>query len=313
MKGFLGRLFRSARAEPDADSRGVADGPGSIPKSPAAGQVYSFRTAPYSEFATPDTSRYGAFKVLGADDKHVAVAVLDGIWPTAPKTSDIRTALILKEHRFNWNGKAATFRMNRDWWKPEDHFQELGFSGVHKLSPDEQSRADAIARGGVGTSYTTLSYVNYAAEGEWRWSHDRERFIAEGELNKAKKEAERAKAEERYRTRLSKLTWEQLLSETPFERWSPSPPFPPEDFTHRARNVIRDACIALQALGPKPRKAEVRATLKKTVRWFNEADQKAGWVIETEEREDIYAVLEEMAHVARQKALVAEIDEWREW
>jgi len=203
--------------------------------------------------------------------------------------------------------------MNREWWKPYDDFQDLKFTGVYDLTGEERSRAEAIARGGVGTSYTTLSYVNYAAEGEWRWSQDRERFIVEGELDKAKKEAERAATEERYRTRLSGLTWEQLLSETPFERWSPSPPFPPEDFTQAARNVIRDACLSLQALGPKPRKAEVRAILKKTVRWFNEADQKAGWVIETEEREDIYAVLEEMAHVARQKALVDEIDEWREW
>ncbi len=36
-------------------------------------------------------------------------------------------------------------------------------------------------------------------------------------------------------------------------------------------------------------------------------------VIETEEREDICAILEEMAHVARQKVLVDEIDECREW
>jgi hypothetical protein len=36
-------------------------------------------------------------------------------------------------------------------------------------------------------------------------------------------------------------------------------------------------------------------------------------VTETEEREDICQVLEEMAHVARQKALVEEIDAWRTW
>jgi hypothetical protein len=36
-------------------------------------------------------------------------------------------------------------------------------------------------------------------------------------------------------------------------------------------------------------------------------------VIETEEREDICAALEELAFVARQKGLVAEIDEWRDW
>ena len=47
--------------------------------------------------------------------------------------------------------------------------------------------------------------------------------------------------------------------------------------------------------------------------WFNRADEQAGGVIETEEREDICAVLEEMAYVARQKSLVDEIGEWRAW
>ena len=80
-----------------------------------------------------------------------------------------------------------------------------------------------------------------------------------------------------------------------------------------ARATIRSACDSLEQLGPKPRRADVRAILKKTVIWFNEADEKAGGVIETEEREDICSVLEEMAHVARQKILSEEIDEWREW
>lgn len=46
---------------------------------------------------------------------------------------------------------------------------------------------------------------------------------------------------------------------------------------------------------------------------WNAADAEAGEVIETEEREDIRRVLEERAHVARQKALVEEIDAWRAW
>jgi hypothetical protein len=57
----------------------------------------------------------------------------------------------------------------------------------------------------------------------------------------------------------------------------------------------------------------VRSILKACVEWFNKADAEAGGVIETEEREDICAVLEELAFVARQKALVEEIDTWREW
>ena len=205
------------------------------------------------------------------------------------------------------------FGVNRDWWKPEIDLDEFRFAGEKTVSRAEQSFADAVAGYAPGSRYSTLHAANHAAEGEWRWNNDRDAFVVEVEKQNAKNEAERAAKEKRYRIRLSNLTWEQLRAETPFERWSPSPPFPPEEFTNAARGTIRSACDALKELGPKPRRADVRAILKKTVLWFNEADEKAGGVIETEEREDICAMLEEMAHVARQKVLVDEIDEWREW
>ena len=93
----------------------------------------------------------------------------------------------------------------------------------------------------------------------------------------------------------------------------PSPPFPPAEFTEAARETIHNAYRELRELGPKPPKAKVRSILRRCVAWFNEADKAAGEVIETEEREDICAVLEEMAFVAKQKSLVDEIDNWREW
>lgn len=288
-------------------------GANSLSNSMEAGQVYSFQTRPYSEFGPADTGRFAAIKILGVDDRHVVVAVLDRVWPDAPTGKDIRGGSIINELRFAHTGRPAVFGVNRDWWKPESDLDEFNFVGTLPVSRAEQSHVDAVARYAPGSRFSTLRAANHAAEGEWRWANDREAFIVETEKKNAKNEAERAAKEERYHTRLSKLTWAQLRSETPFERWSPSPPFPPEDFTMAARATIRSACDALEQLGPKPRRADVRAILKKTVIWFNEADEKAGGVIETEEREDICAVLEEMAHVARQKVLVDEIDEWRGW
>ena len=87
----------------------------------------------------------------------------------------------------------------------------------------------------------------------------------------------------------------------------------PEEFIREARNVVHDTCRALRALGSKPRKPDVRRLLRECVEWFNNADQQAGGVIETEEREDICAVLEEMAYVARQKSFADEIEDWRDW
>ena len=225
----------------------------------------------------------------------------------------MQAASIINEHRFAHTGRPAVFGVNRDWWKPESDLDEFRFVETQTVSRAEQSFVNAIAGYAPGSRFSTLRAADHAAEGEWRWSNDRNALVTEVERKKAKSESERAAEKERYLNRLSKLTWGQLKSETPFERWSPSPPFPPEEFTNAARAVIRTACDALEGLGAKPRRADVRLVLKKTVLWFNEADEKAGGIIETEEREDICAILEEMAHVARQKILVDEIDEWREW
>lgn len=306
MKEFLAQLLRGGRSD-------LTISASPLPTAPNAGQIYSFRTKPYSEFSPPVTNRYAAFKILGVDARLVSVAVLDGIWPAPPNLKDARAASIMKEHRFAHTGRQAVFGVNREWWQPDDDLEELRFVGTQAVSAAERSLAHAIASFAVGTRMSTINAANFAAEGEWRWANDRQSFLMEAERQRANIEAERAAKKERYRNRLRKLTWEQLLLETPFERWSTSPPFPPDDFTSSARGVIRDAYIALRRLGSKPRRAEVRTILKETIQWFNKADEKAGGVIETEEREDICAVLEEMAHVARQTTLIDEIDDWREW
>ncbi len=270
------------------------------------GDIYRFRTAPFNEFGPPDTGRYAAIKVLRVDTDQFVVAVLDGVWTTPPSFEEVSRADVLMETRFGFDGSPAVFGVFRTWWDLAD-LQDVTLLGAKPLTLAEQRFAAEL------NAYTTLNNANYAAEGEWRWKHDRQALEAEVAENAKREAAKREAAELRYRTRLSKLTWDQLLSETPFERWAPSPPFPPEVFTLEARRTIHEACVTLRDLGPKPKKAAVRVVLRQVVEWFNKADRDAGEVIETEEREDICAVLEEMAFVARQKSLVDEVDAWREW
>ncbi len=267
---------------------------------------------PTNEFSAPDTGRWAVFKVLGVNERMVVVAVLDGIWNALPSLNDATKAAILKEHRFAWTGQQAVFGVNIDWWSASE-LKDQSLLGSSTVSSQDMALAAKVMSFAPGSRMSTLGAANHAAEGEWRWKHDREAFSEEVERKQLKLAEQRAAQEERYRTRLSKLTWDQMLAETPFQRWSPSPPNPPAEFTSEAREVIHETCKKLQALGPKPRKADVRAALKSCVEWFNNADERAGGVIETEEREDICAVLEEIAHVARQKGLVEEIDTWRDW
>ncbi|CAN5646500.1 hypothetical protein BH10PSE5_BH10PSE5_04090 [soil metagenome] len=301
---FFGRRAQAHRA---SDPREPLPSAG-----PTVGNVYAFHTTPTNEFGAQDTERWAAIKLLGTNEGLIVVAVLDGIWNSLPSLEKVKRVPILKEHRFAFTGRLAVFGVIADSWSSTG-LSQLTLLGGCRVSPEEKSLASQIFSHAVGSVTAGMWAANHAAEGEWRWKHDREAFSAEAELNQLKMAEQRAAQEERYRTRLSKLTWGQLLGETPFERWSPSPPFPPEEFTSEARKVVREACRKLEVLGPKPRKPDVRAVLKNCVEWFNDADERAGGVIETEEREDICAVLEEIAHVARQKSLVEEIDNWRAW
>jgi hypothetical protein len=279
---------------------------------PARGSVYSFRTAPLSEFAPQITNRYGVLKVLGSNGLCVVIAVLDYISSKPPTLNDVRACNVLRERRFSHTGRPAACGINAEWWNLSD-LDEMTPLGTVPLCAEEVQLASKNLDHLPGSVFSTIDYANYAAEGEWRWANDREALVAEQERVSVQQAAKRAAKEERQRNRLRGLTWEQLLGETPFERWSSSPPFPSAEFTREARNVVHGTCRALRALGSKPRKPEVRRLLRECVEWFNKADEHAGGVIETEEREDICAVLEEMAYVARQKSLVDEFDNWRTW
>jgi hypothetical protein len=280
----------------------------------APGQIYAFRTSPWTKFAPPNTGRFAAIKILGANSDYVAVAVLDRVWEKPPTLPEAGKCGVLHEHRFMHTGRPAVFGTNAKWWNISE-LDEVSFLGVVALNESEQELGQRITgrNPAIGIPYSTIINATIAAEGEWRWKHDRVSLLREHEKEEEEAEAKRAATQKLYETRLRGLTWDQLLSETPFERWHPSPPFPSKAFTDAARKAIHDSCRQLRDLGPKPRKGEVRAVLKRCVEWFNQADRHAGHPIETEEREDVCAALAELAFVARHKELADEIDEWREW
>jgi hypothetical protein len=133
-------------------------------------------------------------------------------------------------------------------------------------------------------------------------------LTSENEKEIAARKLDNAATVARTRDRMSKLTWETLLSNALFDDWSA-----PKAIVGAARDKIQETCRAMRDLGPKPRRAEVRAILKAAVQWFNEANLEAGGVIDTIAREDICRVLEDILFVARQPALADEIDGWRDW
>jgi hypothetical protein len=274
-----------------------------------AGDLYSFRTSPATEFSPPETGRYGVLKILGFKENyfakdHICIAVLDGIFDRHPSLSDVEALPVISNVRLYWRGQPACYFAETDSDNPLEDLKYIGSTVI--------SNADAklLAECRERTGWIRATIV---AEGEWRWKHDQVAYKEENRRHREALEARIAAKRARQKNRLKTLTWDMLLAEKPFSRWDRHPPFPPPEFVEAATAQIHATVRALQALGPKPRRPQVREALKSCVDWFNVKDAEFGNVIETEEREDIFAVLEEMAYVAGQKALVSEIDDWREW
>ncbi|MER6768432.1 hypothetical protein ABT389_01515 [Streptomyces bacillaris] len=284
------------------------------PKNPLdvdPGAIFAFRTSPLHPDSPPGTGRFGALAVVGRAPEVIVVAVFDGVWDRVPTPAEVREHRVLRRRRFAHTGRPAVFACGVE---DTTGLNDLTALGAAPLTAEQTKlAAPYLSPRSVGTSFSTLALADADVEGEWRWAHDREALLREQEAVEERRRLAVEAEKERYAARLAGLTWEQLLAENPFERWTPSPPFPPAAFRRAAARRVHQACRELRDLGPKPRKPAARKVLKSLVLWFNTADQAAGWVIETEEREDICLVLEELAHVAGHPSLVMEADDWREW
>lgn len=277
----------------------------------AAGDFYAFHNLPSSKFALQERPRYAAFRVLEVTDEWITIAPLDGVFDHPPMLVEVRDLTPLRLQRPPWHagafghGKTAVF-MTPVKMPPEP---ELEFRWLGSVQP----RSKDLALIPKPESFAPWRWVSVHAEGEWRWIHDRERYMEERERSIADTNATLRAEEERDRQRRKGLTWDRLLSERHFERWRESPPFPPLAFADAARATVERTIRTIAALGPKPRRPAVRIALRECVEWFNVESERAGDAIETEERQDILLLLADICFVARQRSLVEEIEQWRTW
>nr|ACN58786.1 hypothetical protein AKSOIL_0141 [uncultured bacterium BLR9] len=278
--------------------------PGPFGRSYQAGDVYSFRTLRHPRSEGKETGRYAALKILGKQRYGVCFVVLDGTYSSHPTIDEVRHGPWLRHTRFSGSGEPAVCSAPEHF---ENDLEDIRYLGSVALSLHDSELRDAC------NCIGTWSSAGVYAEAEWRWRNDRAAYEADVKREENAARARQIAERERYETRLKSLTWEILLDETPFARWIEHPPFPPPEFVNAARDRIHSTILDLRELGQKPKKSQVRAALKTCVEWFNAMDEKFGNPIETDEREDICTVLEELAFVAKQKTLAQEIHDWRTW
>jgi hypothetical protein len=234
----------------------------------------------------------------------VCYVVLDGIFDRLPTLNEVVTLPVLKRNRFSFAGQPAVSCAPPDF---SDELRELCYLGRTALTPNDHKLFASCG------SFANWRWASFDAEFEWRWRHDRNALIAEWMLSEEEDKKQRIELQKRREARLRNLTWENLLNELPLAVWDMNPNYPPRRFVLATRERLHAAVRDLRKLGPKPKKAAVRAVVKNLVEWFNHTNREFGNVIETEERDNICEALEELVSVAGHPKLSDEIDEWRDW
>lgn len=268
------------------------------------GEIYSFRTRGWGRHSEENTGRYAAVKIIGLKNGDPCCMVLDGIFDHPPSFSEVSNLECLT---LTYLGCEVTPAVAFAMACEECGMEEMRLLGETERTQKEQKLRSECRR------YSCLGGQSGSAEAEWRWANDREKLIIESNQQDLELKKNIAAAELRQKTRLSKLTWEKLLGENTFEKWVPEDTFPNRDLTFKIRRIVHSTMRYLEALEKKPTKRITRKALRDCVETLNEENERNGQFINTDEREDICEVLEEIAYVAGHFDLSYEIGDWRNW
>jgi hypothetical protein len=130
----------------------------------AAGDVYSFRTSPATEFSAQDTRRYASLKILGLKADLICFAVLDGVFDRHPELEEVVSLPLLTNTRFYYRGALACCCVPSHF---ENDLEDFRYVGTVELSSQDERLLNDCQNGGPWSGASTH------AEGEWRWHHDR--------------------------------------------------------------------------------------------------------------------------------------------
>jgi len=277
------------------------------------GDLIAFQIAPREGARSSNSGKWGVVKVLfcGADNTPV-VSLLEGIFDVCPSPSQVSGAQVLQETRFGADevsgmGLPMIFAVIKDFYYPTPHIVGIGQAlEFQKIEDEAQS---ALAAGGYARRCAGLGEASLALDDEHRAKHDAIAWWADVEAARV-----RAKdADKRQAARLKGLTLEKLQARVALADWDDRGEFLPQEFVLVLRKRVRALLADLDALGDKPRRPKARKLLREFVEDVNGLDEGAGGVIETDEREELWQLIEEICWAIKQKPLLDEVDEWRAW
>ena len=255
---------------------------------------------PGTVFAMPlADGRIGVCRVLQRTMQEIPCALVAAstwIADTAPalKNSAVRKILVLTHH--NWANRPEMLWVSEP---PPKEFQKLG--------QIEVSREDMGAKCGFYGAWTSLAIQPLL---QWRWDNEREKVLEEDAAEKALEASKHAEASRVRAEYLAKLSLADLIGKDLFPKWDE---YPPEAAKEGCQRIIQSFIHNLNTSSKSLTRDFVCEELKSCVQELNRFDSKQKHFIETEEREDLHEVLEQVLHAAKFPDLAESIEEWRDW
>lgn len=282
-----------------------------------AGDLIAFRIGTQEGFSAPNKDRWGCMKVLHAGNPKqpsISVSVKDGLWKDKPSFWQALRAPILIEKRFGAGSLVSgplIFTTSVDWELDLLDVEVLG--RAFWFNSIERKARKNIRQDGYYHSIAPIDHAPHSIDHEYRAEFDAELWSAELDAYRERQQRERQVREQWEKTRLKSITLGALRDETQFADWEERVRIVPREFTQAVRDKSNEVIAQLVNLGPKPRRKDVRSVLKDYYSWLNAFDGSFGYLIETEEREDLVQFAEELCWATKQKPLIQEMDNWRDW
>lgn len=282
------------------------------------GDLIAFQIGEIEGFSAPNRDLWGVLKVLhlGAESS-LSVSVLDALFKSCPTPLQTRFLKVLLPKRFKNMCSGSRSLKPLIFTTPIDGKIDLKSAKIigreFFLRSAEQKALQEIGPRGNANIISNIDDAAISLDHEDRAVHDAVRWSKEIEEYSARQEETRRKIEERQRTRLKGISLDILRNEILFENWDARVRIVPQKFTTFVRNISQTLLKDLASLGPKPRRPVARKLLESYTNSLNKIDGKFGYYIETEEREDLMQFLEDVCWAIKQKPLVVEIENWRNW
>jgi len=168
-------------------------------------------------------------------------------------------------------------------------------------------KKDVAASSGSYSAWESLPLQLYL---QWRWDHDRDALLLEDAAKKEAEEVKRREAAIRHAHILATVSLKSLL-ELPdlFPFWDD---YPPSGVKKAIEQTIRTFIKAINTPNKISRRDATRE-LRRCVDVINKIDADNNHPIETEEREDLFELFEQIFTAARHPDLLDKADQWRDW